>query len=340
MARRGGARRLRFHLLPSVLFTAAILLVPALLYAWGRQADAFAIERIAVAGGRRVPERQALKLLRREFLGRNLFTVTTEDVTDCLADFCYLAAVEVDRDFPTTLRVRLVEHKPALYVLARGRWFVIADSGHVVCELRADGTVPGAPGASSAGDAAATSGTPGAPSSDGATSASSDGVPAVAGPAGASPSPIASGVPAATTGVPTGGPGAEGAASREQAVAAALCAGPPAMRPRLPRMAVAAPPAVGARTRDADVGSALRALAALSTSLRARVTVVRAGPAGGVSFDLAGGPRVEFGDGARLAAKALALRAVLAAYRRGGVTPTTVDVSVPDRPLAWPALRS
>ncbi len=156
MTRRGAAGRLHFRVLPSVLLTAAILLFPALLYAWGRQADAFSIECITVTGGRRVPEKQALRELRAEFLGRNLFTVTTDDVRAALARFCYLAAVEVDRDFPTTLRVRLVEHEPALYVLARGRWFVVADDGHVVCELGADGAAPPAQSAGAALGAGAT----------------------------------------------------------------------------------------------------------------------------------------------------------------------------------------
>ncbi len=122
-------------MLPSVLLTAAILLLPALLYAWGRQADAFAVKRVTVAGGHRVSEKQALRALRREFLGDNLFTITTGDVRTALDKYCYLAAVEVDRDFPSDLRVRLVEHKPSMYVLAKGRWFVVADTGHVICEV-------------------------------------------------------------------------------------------------------------------------------------------------------------------------------------------------------------
>jgi hypothetical protein len=39
-------------------------------------------------------------------------------------------------------------------------------------------------------------------------------------------------------------------------------------------------------------------------------------------------------------AKVLSLKAVLAAYRRDGTTPTMVDVSAPDRPLAQPRLSS
>ena len=51
-------------------------------------------------------------------------------------------------------------------------------------------------------------------------------------------------------------------------------------------------------------------------------------------------PLVELGGEDRIAAKVLSLKAVLAAYRRGNVAPTTIDVSAPDRPLARPRLSS
>ncbi len=51
-----------------------------------------------------------------------------------------------------------------------------------------------------------------------------------------------------------------------------------------------------------------------------------------------GGPTIEFGDTSALAAKVLALKAVLGRYRARHVTCTFVDVSVPDRPLGAPLL--
>lgn len=268
MARGGGASRIRIRVLPSVALTAAILLLPALLYAWGRQADAFNVERVTVAGGRRIPEKQALKLLRKEFLGRNLFTVTTADVHETLGRLCYLSAVEVDRDFPTTLRVRLTEPSPA-------------------------------------------------------------------DPASPSPSPSPSAAPADAR-------GEEATTGDDVAadVAAALAAGPPQITLRLPRVAAAGLPEPGSTIADEGVRATLGVLVGMPRSLRARVAVVRADRGGQVSLELRDGLEVQFGGQERLAAKVLALRAVLAAYRRGGVTPDAVDVSVPDRPLARPRLRS
>ncbi len=306
-------------MLPSVLLTVAILLAPALLYAWGRQADAFAVERVKVAGERRIPEKQALRLLRKAFEGHNLFTVTNADVVAALAPLCYLASVEVDRDFPTTLRVRLVEHRPLLYVLAGERWFLLSEAGHVICEV---GAKKGA-GAEGAGPS------PRPSASARPETAASPSTTAPAGDEGAAGDEAAGGVQ-----------GGEAEAADPAAVAAALAKGPPKMKPKLPRMAMAAPPKAGAAVRDGRVRLGLRVLAALPSSLRARVRVLSVDDEAQVSLDLESGPLVELGGEDRIAAKVLSLKAVLAAYRRGNVAPTTIDVSAPDRPLARPRLSS
>lgn len=323
MARRGGASRFRFRVLPSVLLTAAILLLPALLYAWGRQADAFRVERVSVAGGRRIPEKEALRTLRKEFLGRNLFTVTTGDVRAALDDLRYLAAVEVDRDFPTTLRVRLIEHRPAAYVLAKGRWFVVSDTGHVVCEVKGRGTEP-KPSAGVPAPAASDEPAPADPSASGGT-------------ADVAPAPTPGGTPSAA---PTTSAAGASVTSSSAVTAAALAKGPAKMDPVLPRMVSAKLPRAGRPIADEAVRAALRVLAGLPSSLRAKVEVVGVDAAGLASLDLSGGPRVELGDEDRLVAKVLALRAVLDAYRRAGADATFIDVSTPDRPLGRPRLTS
>jgi len=326
MARRGGASRFRFRVLPSVLLTAAILLLPALLYAWGRQADAFTVERLTIAGGHRIPQKQALRMLRKEFLGRNLFTVTTADVRATLDKLCYLESVSIDRDFPTTLRVRLVEHQPLVYVLANGRWFMVADSGHVICEVAAD----------EAATASASAEPTGGPSPE--TSAAD----AAAGDAAVDPSPSAAASAASAAAQAGGAPTAVAAdtASDAAALAAALRKGPPAMKPKLPRMATRTAPHAGAPIADEKVRLGLRVLAGLPPSLLERVEVVSIGSEGQASLDLEDGPRVELGGEERLVAKVLALRAVLTAYRRAGTAPTFIDVSAPDRPLGRPYLSS
>jgi cell division septal protein FtsQ len=326
-------------MLPSVLLTAAILLLPALLYAWGRHADSFAVERVTLAGGHRVSEKQALRTLRREFLGDNLFTITTGDVRAALDDYCYLAAVEVDRDFPTDLRVRLVEYRPSMYVFAKGRWFVVADTGHVICEVGEAKATPSR--SASAGVPAATPSPTPSPTSSATPSVTPSGSPsssasAVTPAGGGEDAAAATAQAAAAQAAAAQAAAAQAAAAR----AAALAGGPTAMKPVLPRMASAVLPVPGRAVADEKISTGLRVLAGLPASLRKKVKVVSVDKAGQVSLYLTNGPFVEFGAGERLVAKVLSLRAVLAAYQRAGNAPTFIDVSSPDRPLGRPRLSS
>ena len=133
MTRARGASRPRFRLLPTILLTLAILLLPTVVYALGRSSSSFDITTIAVAGADLVPEKQALKLLRRDYAGSNLFTVTAADVRETLAPLCFISGVTVDRDFPDTLAITLAEYEPAAYALAGDRWYVLDGRGFVIC---------------------------------------------------------------------------------------------------------------------------------------------------------------------------------------------------------------
>lgn len=168
MAKGGGASRPRFRLLLTALLAAAILLVPAAVYAWGRTSSSFTIRRIEVSGTHIVPERQVLRLLRRDYLGRNLFTVSSGAVRATLAPLCYVAGAEVARDFPDALRVRVVEHVPALYALSGSRWDVVSTDGRVVCDAgpakEATGTAVATAALESTGTAPAATGAPAATS--------------------------------------------------------------------------------------------------------------------------------------------------------------------------------
>ncbi len=135
MPKADGSNRPRFRVLPTVLLTVAILALPTVVYALGRSSSSFGIERIAVSGTSLVPQKRVIRLLRREFQGRNLFTVTSGDVRATLSSLCYVAGVAVDRDFPDTLRVAVVEYVPVAYALAGNRWYVLARDGRVICEV-------------------------------------------------------------------------------------------------------------------------------------------------------------------------------------------------------------
>lgn len=310
MAKGGGASRPRFRLLPTVLLTAAILALPTVVYGWGRSSSSFAIHKVEVSGTELVSERRVLRLLRRDYLGHNLFTVTTKDVRASLAPLCYISDARVDRDFPGTLRVSVDEHRPAVYALAGSRWYVIADDGHVICEEKrpkGDET-DAAAGAGSAETASARSS--GAATETTATVSTAD---------------AAAGLPAPT-----------GKAAR---LLAALQAGPPGATLRLPRLAADGPVAVGTTLAAAGIRAALPVVAGLPRALYERLAVVEVTPEGQLTLRFAGGPVVVWGGAERTLAKTLALRVVLDRYETVSKDCAFVDVSIPDRVLARPVLK-
>ena len=310
MAKGGGASRPRFRLLPTVLLTAAILALPTVVYGWGRSSSSFAIHKVEVTGTELVPERRVLRLLRRDYLGHNLFTVTTKDVRASLAPLRYISDARVDRDFPGTLRVSVVEHRPAVYALAGSRWYVIADDGHVICEENRPkgGETDAAAGAGSAETATARSS--GAATETTATVSTAD---------------AAAGLPAPT-----------GKAAR---LLAALQAGPPGATLRLPRLAADGPVAVGTTLAAAGIRAALPVVAGLPRALYERLAVVEVTPEGQLTLRFAGGPVVVWGGAERTLAKTLALGVVLDRYQTVSKDCAFVDVSIPDRVLARPVLK-
>jgi len=330
VTRKGGANRPRFRLLPTVLLTVAILGLPTAVYAWGRTSSSFVIHSIEVTGARQVPQRRVERLLRRDYLGHNLFTVTTGDVRATLASLRYVASASVDRNFPDTLRVTVTEHHPAAYLLAAGSWYVLADDGHVICAVE-----PLAKSGKAAAGAAAPGATSPAPSTD-ASSALGPSTP---------PQPAAaSGLPDVASGLPDDAAAQATAASLPTTPAAtrrlaALLAGPPGSPPRLPRLTTTARVRAGATLGDPGVTAALRLIAALPHELRGELAVVETSPQGQTTLRFVNGLVAVWGDGDRLPAKTLALRAVLDRYGSAGKTCTFIDVSIPDRVLARPVLK-
>jgi len=310
MTKGGGASRPRFRLLPTVLLTAAILALPTAVYGWGRSSSSFDIHKVAVSGTQLVKARRVVRILRRDYLHRNLFTVTTKDVRGSLTPLCYISDAHVDRDFPGTLRVRVEEYRPAVYALAGDRWYVVADDGHVVCEQKRPHGDDNAAAVGAGPADAASAGSSGAASEETATAAAAAGLPA-----------------------PTG---------KAAQLFAALQAGPPGAKLRLPRLAAAGPVATGTTLADAGLRAALPVVAGLPRALHDRLAVVellREGEMTQLTLHFSGGLNVIWGTAERTRAKTLALRVVLDRYETASKACSFVDVSIPDRVLARPILK-
>ena len=313
MTRARRASRPRFRLLPTVLLTLAILGLPTVVYAWGRSSSSFDITTVQVAGTHLVPRKKALRLLRQDYAGHNLFTVTGGDVRKTLAPLVFVSGATVDRDFPDTLVVTITEYEPAAYALAGDRWYVIDGSGYVICT------------AAEAGDQLA-KGRSSQPTPKPSASAS----------AGSTESLTAAEESAAAA--------ADAASADAEAqgdagsVTERLVAGPEQATLPLPRLAVAGRVRRGDVVSDKAAVEILAVVAALPRSLQRKLAAVQ-NDEGQLTLRFAGGPVTTWGDSQRMLAKTVALRTVLKEYEKAGKTCTQLDVSLPDRTLAKPVLQ-
>jgi cell division septal protein FtsQ len=325
MARGRGASRLRFRLVPTVLLTLAIIVLPTVVYAWGRSSSSFTIDKVVVSGSKRVPEERLQRLLRRDYIGRNLFTVTSADVRKTFGRVSYVAAVSVDRDFPATLRVRVEEHIPVASVLAGNRWYAVSTEGFVIRSIGVAERDAATTGESAAGDGAAG----GVPEADGEVGAGSP---------AASPSPEPS-PSAAADGAAALDDGAIDADAEVQTAdeLAELREGPPGSGRSMPRLAAAGVVTAGRELGDPDARLAVAVVAGMPQTLRERVAVAVA-ENGWVTLRFSDGLEAVWGSGERSLAKGKAMRLVLEEYEKKAVRCTYIDVSAPDRVLARPVL--
>ena len=192
-----GVRRRR--VLATVALAALIVVVPLGVYAWGRTSSTFRVRHIVVSGARPAHAKAVRLVLRRGFLGANLFSVTAARVRAALAGFPYVDRVAVDRDFPGTLKVRMTEYVPAALLLSAGRWYIVSTEGRVLAEA-ADTAAAGASpsGSSSPGSSPSSPPSPSSPST-GQTSPSPSG-------SSSPPSPSSTSLPepAASVALPRG----------------------------------------------------------------------------------------------------------------------------------------
>jgi cell division septal protein FtsQ len=300
MTRARGASRPRFRLLPTVLLTLAILAVPTVVYAWGRSSSSFDIATVRVSGTHLVPAKKTLRLLQRTYTGDNLFTVTAKDVRGTLEPQSFVAGVTVDRAFPDTLEVGITEYAPAAYALAGSRWYVVDETGYVICTVTDAAEQLGGAGKLAVEE------TPGPDAAD-------------------------------TSAADAAADGSE-EAGESGGLTARLVAGPPGAPLPLPRIAVSGRVREDEVLEDEATTQKLTVITALPNSYRRELASVEE-KEGQLTLRFTGGPVAAWGDAERTLAKTVALRTVLKQYEEAGKTCTMIDVSLPDRTLAKPVLQ-
>ena len=137
-AARPGPRMRRRMLATGVL----ALLVCALYMLWLRDSGLVAVEKVTVTGvtGKDADEiRTAL-----EGTGRQMTTLHVDEdrLTQAAVAFPAVKAIEVEADFPSGLRVHVIEHRPAALVVSDGRRVLVAADGSVLPGQTAQSSVP------------------------------------------------------------------------------------------------------------------------------------------------------------------------------------------------------
>lgn len=134
--RRRALGRQRSRKRGGLLLIAVLVLAAVGAFLWLRSSDVFAVERITATATRRITEEE-LALATSEALGVSLLKLSTSDVEEALLALPYARSVEVYREFPNTLEIRLEEYEPVarLKGLEDGIWLV-AEDGRILEKVK------------------------------------------------------------------------------------------------------------------------------------------------------------------------------------------------------------
>jgi cell division protein FtsQ len=118
-------------------------------FLWLRSSSVFVLRTVAIRGGTE-SERMAVRdAVARTAAGESLLAVSTAHVAGAIESVPTIHLASVDRDFPHTLRIRIVPERPVALAKGKGRWrnyrSVAAASGRVLRMLGPSEAPPSLP---------------------------------------------------------------------------------------------------------------------------------------------------------------------------------------------------
>lgn len=131
--------RARRRLLGLVL-AAAVLCSGYLL--WFRDSSLVGVDTVSVTGLSSDDAGRIRRLLTSEARTMTTLHVSVDELEEAVAGFPIVERVAVSPDFPSTLRIRVIEHHPAAVVVAGGSRRPVAGDGTVLEGLPAPGPLP------------------------------------------------------------------------------------------------------------------------------------------------------------------------------------------------------
>lgn len=121
----------------------AVVALPLALATWVVTSPCFALRRLEVDGTGRIPEAGVRRSL-APLLGENLVTLPFPEVASRVAENPWVASVEMEKDLPDGLRLRLAERRAVALVVARGGALAYADvDGRAIAPVAAGEPVDG-----------------------------------------------------------------------------------------------------------------------------------------------------------------------------------------------------
>lgn len=99
------------------------------------QSDArFAIKRVEVTGAVHT-QRAAIDALTRQYAGLNLFRLDIDRIRRDLASLDWVSRIEIEKELPDTLRIRIVERTPAALISRNGVIRYVDENGAAFADL-------------------------------------------------------------------------------------------------------------------------------------------------------------------------------------------------------------
>jgi cell division septal protein FtsQ len=137
------AAQLPVRLRRRLLIGAAALLALASIYLlWARDAPFVRVERVSVTGLTTSDAARLRQALTAAAKGMTTLHVRHDRLDRVTAAYPVVQGLEVDADFPNTLRVHVIEHRPVAIAVGRGGRVPLAADGRPLRGIPADRTLP------------------------------------------------------------------------------------------------------------------------------------------------------------------------------------------------------
>jgi cell division protein FtsQ len=134
-----GSRRLRrrlvFLILAGLLLTGAYML-------WLRNSGLVAVEKVHVTGLTGKDARRARAALEGAARGSTTLNVDRRSIEQAAQAFPVIRALQITPDFPSGMRIRVREHRPAAVLVAGARRIPVAGDGSILTGLPLRGSLP------------------------------------------------------------------------------------------------------------------------------------------------------------------------------------------------------